>query len=83
MLENVRARGAELEARLREIAGRYPICGEVRGRGLLYCLDFVDPVTRGPLAADAAGRHGRAAGGAGGAACSSGRRSTTRPSRRR
>jgi adenosylmethionine-8-amino-7-oxononanoate aminotransferase len=52
VLENVRDRGAELEARLHEIAGRYPICGEVRGRGLLYCLDFVDPVTRGPLAAD-------------------------------
>jgi adenosylmethionine-8-amino-7-oxononanoate aminotransferase len=52
VLENVRERGAELERRLREIAGRYPICGEVRGRGLLYCLDFVDPKTGGPLAAD-------------------------------
>ena len=25
--------------------------GELRGRGLLYCLDFVDPATGGPLAA--------------------------------
>jgi adenosylmethionine-8-amino-7-oxononanoate aminotransferase len=50
VLDNVRARGAELERRLREIAGRYPICGEVRGRGLLYCVDFVDPATGGPLA---------------------------------
>jgi adenosylmethionine-8-amino-7-oxononanoate aminotransferase len=53
VLENVRARGAELEARLRAIAERYPICGELRGRGLLYCLDFVDPASGGPLGADA------------------------------
>jgi adenosylmethionine-8-amino-7-oxononanoate aminotransferase len=52
VLENVRARGAELAARLAEIAGRYSICGEIRGRGLLYCVDFVDPATRGPLGAD-------------------------------
>jgi adenosylmethionine-8-amino-7-oxononanoate aminotransferase len=49
VLDNVRARGSELEARLRSVAERYPIAGEVRGRGLLYCLDFVDPATRGPL----------------------------------
>src|SRR5581483_3399637 len=53
VLENVRVRGAELEARLRAIAARYPICGELRGRGLLYCLDFVDPASGGPLGADA------------------------------
>lgn len=52
VLDNVRARGAELEARLRGIVERYPIAGEVRGRGLLYCLDFVDPGTGGPLGAD-------------------------------
>jgi adenosylmethionine-8-amino-7-oxononanoate aminotransferase len=51
VLENVLARGAELESRLRDIAARYPICGEVRGRGLLYCVDFVDPETKGPLSA--------------------------------
>ena len=49
VLENVRARGAELETRLREIAHRHPTAGELRGRGLLYCLDFVDPATGGPL----------------------------------
>ena len=51
VLENVAARGAELEARLREIQARYAIAGDLRGRGLLYCLDFVDPATGGPLAA--------------------------------
>lgn len=52
VLGNVLERGAELASRLREIAQRYPIAGEMRGRGLLYCLDFVDPSTTGPLAAD-------------------------------
>jgi adenosylmethionine-8-amino-7-oxononanoate aminotransferase len=52
VLENVVERGAELERRVREIAARYPICGDVRGRGLLYCLDFRDPATGGPLDAD-------------------------------
>lgn len=52
VLENVRGRGAELEARLHGIAERYPIAGELRGRGLLYCLDFIDPATGGPLPAD-------------------------------
>ncbi len=50
VLDNVRARGAELVSRLRGIADRYPIAGDVRGRGLLYCLDFVDPLTGAPLA---------------------------------
>ena len=49
VLDNVRARGAELETRLAAIARRYPVAGELRGRGLLYCLDFVDPATGGPL----------------------------------
>jgi adenosylmethionine-8-amino-7-oxononanoate aminotransferase len=53
VLDNVVERGGELEGRVREIAARYPICGDVRGRGLLYCLDFVDPATGGPLAPDA------------------------------
>jgi adenosylmethionine-8-amino-7-oxononanoate aminotransferase len=50
VLQNVQARGAELEARLREICRDYAIAGELRGRGLLYCLDFIDPSTGGPLA---------------------------------
>jgi adenosylmethionine-8-amino-7-oxononanoate aminotransferase len=49
VLDNVHARGAELEARLIAIAQRYPIAGELRGQGLLYCLDFIDPATGGPL----------------------------------
>jgi adenosylmethionine-8-amino-7-oxononanoate aminotransferase len=49
VLDNVQARGAELASRLGVIRERYPIVGELRGRGLLYCLDFVDPATRGPL----------------------------------
>jgi len=51
VLDNVAARGAELSARLRTIAERYPIAGDLRGRGLLYCLDFRDPATGGPLSA--------------------------------
>jgi len=42
VLDNVRQRGAELEARLRKIVERYPIAGRIRGRGLLYCIDYVD-----------------------------------------
>jgi len=52
VLDNVLARGAELVDRLRAIKQRYPIVGDVRGRGLLYCVDFVDPGTGAPLAAD-------------------------------
>lgn len=52
VLDNVRERGAELESRLHGIAARYPIAGDFRGRGLLYCLDFIDPATNGPPAPD-------------------------------
>lgn len=52
VLENVRARGAELEDRLRALQARYPIVGDIRGRGLLYCVDFVEPGTGAPLPAD-------------------------------
>ncbi len=52
VLDNVLARGAELETRLRGIVERYPIAGEFRGRGLLHCLDFVEPSTGAPLASD-------------------------------
>src|SRR3954454_4969971 len=43
VLENVLARGAELRARLDAIAAARPIVAEVRGLGLLYCLDFDGP----------------------------------------
>jgi len=52
VLDNVLARGAELVDRLSAIKERYPIVGDIRGRGLLYCVDFVDPGTGAPLAAD-------------------------------
>ena len=52
VLDNVLARGTELVDRLRTIKERYPIVGDIRGRGLLYCVDFVDPATGAPLAAD-------------------------------
>jgi len=52
VLDNVRARGPELESRLRQIVERYPIAGRVRGRGLLYCIDYVDPKTGCALPAD-------------------------------
>jgi adenosylmethionine-8-amino-7-oxononanoate aminotransferase len=45
----VASRGAERRARLDSIAPVTPIAGDVRGRGLLHCLDFVDPATGGPL----------------------------------
>ena len=44
------ARGAYLHARLRELADRHPVIGDVRGRGLLAGLEFVaDRTTRTPL----------------------------------
>ncbi len=52
VLTNVRARGAELKERLAAMHERYAIVGALRGHGLLYCLDFVDPATGGPLRAD-------------------------------
>lgn len=50
VLENVRARGAQLDAGLRALQSRYPIMGDVRGIGLFYGVEFVtDPATREPL----------------------------------
>ena len=51
VLENVARAGSGAGERLRAVAARYPIAGELRGHGLLYCLDFVDPETGGQLAA--------------------------------
>jgi taurine--2-oxoglutarate transaminase len=42
--------GEKLMARLRELAGRHPCVGEVRGVGMLACLELVrDRDTREPL----------------------------------
>ena len=83
VLDNVRARGAELEARLRAIAQRYPIAGELRGRGLLYCLDFIDPATRRPARSRISPSEPPSSRRRGAAACSSAPLPTTRRSRRR
>ncbi|MDR9390897.1 MAG: aspartate aminotransferase family protein [Trueperaceae bacterium] len=55
--EGLVARAAELGARLgdglRELADRHPLVGDVRGKGLLWGLEFVaDPSTRTPYALD-------------------------------
>lgn len=48
--------GAHVMTRLRDLAGRHPVVGDVRGRGLFIGIDLVeDPATRAPatrLAAD-------------------------------
>ena len=41
LLENVRARGEQLRARLREVLGAHPHVGDVRGRGLFVGVEFV------------------------------------------
>jgi adenosylmethionine-8-amino-7-oxononanoate aminotransferase len=48
VFENVLARGQELRTHLESLAGRSPIIQAVRGRGLLYCLDFANPATGQP-----------------------------------
>ncbi|WP_254277166.1 aspartate aminotransferase family protein [Halomonas sp. 3H] len=52
LLANTRARGEQLGAGLRALAGRYPWVGQVRGLGLLWGVELVaDPVTREPFPA--------------------------------
>ena len=41
VLDNVRARGAELGERLGALAAHSPLVTALRGHGLLYCVDFV------------------------------------------
>ena len=40
LMENARARGAEIVAGLRKLAGRFDFIGEVRGEGLILGLDL-------------------------------------------
>ena len=42
VVENAQARGAQAQARLRELATRYPVIGDVRGEGLLIGVEFVE-----------------------------------------
>jgi putrescine aminotransferase len=45
--DNARARGAQAQARLRALAERYPVIGDVRGEGLLVGVELVqDSATR-------------------------------------
>ncbi|MCC6319548.1 MAG: aminotransferase class III-fold pyridoxal phosphate-dependent enzyme [Gemmatimonadaceae bacterium] len=47
--ENAKARGEEIEAGLRALAGRYPLIGDVRGRGLFLGAELVtDPRSKAP-----------------------------------
>jgi 4-aminobutyrate aminotransferase-like enzyme len=43
LVANAAAMGARLLEGLRGAVGKHPIVGEVRGRGLLVCVDFVEP----------------------------------------
>ncbi len=51
LVENVRAMGEVLDARLREAFGAHPHVGDIRGRGLFRALEFVeDRAARRPFA---------------------------------
>jgi taurine--2-oxoglutarate transaminase len=50
LIPHARQMGELLFARLRELAERHPCVGDVRGKGLLICLELVrDRATRAPL----------------------------------
>ena len=50
LLENARDTGAYLETRLRELAGKHEMIGDVQGCGLFWGLDMVsDPISKAPL----------------------------------
>ncbi|HLE42501.1 MAG TPA: aspartate aminotransferase family protein [Methylomirabilota bacterium] len=46
IVENAKARGAQAQARLRELQTRYPVIGDVRGEGLLLGVEFVEDAGR-------------------------------------
>jgi len=51
--DNAADTGRVLKAGLKDLAGRHPLIGEVRGRGLLLALELVkDPRTREPFPAE-------------------------------
>ncbi len=41
LLVNVRAQGARLRAGFERLAGKYPVIGDIRGRGLFQAIEFV------------------------------------------
>ncbi|MCD0448455.1 aspartate aminotransferase family protein [Actinocorallia sp. API 0066] len=45
---NAAARGAEIIAGLREAAPRFPFVGDVRGKGLMFAVELIDPETLRP-----------------------------------
>ena len=50
LIENARRMGERLLAALRELVGRHPCVGDVRGQGLLVCVELVrDRATKTPL----------------------------------
>lgn len=52
LIENARVVGTYMHERLRELKAKYPIIGDVRGRGLLAGVEFVrDRTTRDPFPA--------------------------------
>ncbi|KAL4934575.1 aminotransferase, class III [Aspergillus undulatus] len=55
LLENVRAMGAYLEERLRDVLGGREYVGDIRGKGLFWGIEFVkDKVTKEPFDTEAA-----------------------------
>ena len=51
LMENATRQGAYLMKRLKEMQQRYPIMGDVRGKGLMAAVEFVkDPETKEPAA---------------------------------
>ena len=46
LVENAERMGARLHAKLEALVGDLPIVGEVRSRGLLVAMEFVDPTDR-------------------------------------
>ncbi|MGA2513075.1 MAG: aspartate aminotransferase family protein [Candidatus Limnocylindrales bacterium] len=50
LVENAAIQGAYLESRMRELAARLPMVGEVRGKGLLWAMELVrDRSTKAPF----------------------------------
>jgi 4-aminobutyrate aminotransferase len=50
ILENVTRQGEYLRGRLRELQGKYPVLGDVRGLGLMTAVEFINPADRSPNA---------------------------------